>query len=161
VVIRGLADAAGAYSGMKGVVRGIVGLLLVGAVVTGLPAFQDVTRLAAYWRNADADQRREALYQSLGPLLEKVERAVPPQDSILLYSTVDPALLPYVLFPRRIWQVGVEPETNRMFMDLPAPPFQERSPVSFPVDWVLRLSPQNLSRGGELIRIRPAQSVPR
>ena len=57
----------------------------------------------------------------------------------ILFSEVDPALIPYYLHPVKIYQIHTDPETNYKYMDLKPSDYPEKSPASFNVDWTLGL----------------------
>jgi hypothetical protein len=82
------------------------------------------------------------------------EGRLPANASVLLESDWDPALVAYYLYPRKIYQLDVQPETDQLFMRLPPSPYARRLPESFAVDWVIKLrrvdgalAPEFLERG--------------
>lgn len=133
-----------------------LGLLLAGALVSGFVTWRNLHDLSRTYAAADAGMRRYMLYGPYLPLLDSVERQVPPGDGLLLAAdaAIDPALLAYGLFPRPLWQPDVDPEMRVFFADVPAAPFPRREPGSFPVSWLLHVTPENLPQGGALLRLR-------
>lgn len=128
--------------------------LLCAALAGSLPLGVDRWQFRAQWRAADARAREDILFGPYAPAIAKVRRMVPEDGTILLFSGVDPALFPYAVHPRRIWQVLTEPETDAIYMQLPPSPFlPARSPESFQVGWHLLVTPENLGAGGELRRV--------
>ena len=97
--------------------------------------------------------KTETVLGMYAPAVLKVRATVPETDRLLLISGIDPALFPYTLFPRKIWQMQTSPETDRFYMDLPASPYPERLPENFPVRWLLDINQDNVMNGGELIRL--------
>lgn len=91
------------------------------------------------WRGGAADSRGELLYGPYRELFTNSFAQLPPNASILLMSDWDPALIPYYLDPRKIFQLGVDPETNAVFMKLPPSPYPRRRPESFAVDLIVTL----------------------
>jgi hypothetical protein len=132
----------------------ICSILLAGALYSGATSIVSQIRLCAEWgRTPEAD--REALILGVyAPAVQKVRAQVPEEEGILLVSDMDPAPLPYALFPRKIWQMQTEPETSAVFMDLPPSPYPMRPPESFPVSWRLDLREANSEAGGELTRLK-------
>lgn len=125
-------------------------ILLCAALAGSLPLGAERWRLIAQWQAADPREREVMLFGPYAPAVEKVRRTVPADGTILLFSGLDPALLPYALYPRRIWQPGVDPETNAVYMDLPPSPYPPRRPETFAVDWYLDWFPDNAAAGGAL-----------
>lgn len=93
------------------------------------------------------------------PSTLKARASIPETEGILLFSGIDPALLPYALFPRKIWQIQTDPETNRIYMDLPPTPYPQRQPESFPAPWELIITQDSVMMGGELTRLQPGGSA--
>lgn len=135
--------------------------MLVGAIASGVATWQDLVDLTRTYRAADPALRRFMLYGPNLPLLDKVERQVPRGEGLLLDAEVDPALLGYALFPRPIWQPAVDPELRVLFRGIPASPYPRRDPEAFPVKWLLRVTPDNLAQGGDLLPLRKAAGAGR
>lgn len=106
---------------------------LCSAVATIIPQWQ----LLSVWQQLAPDKRVGFVLGPFAPLVRQVNAQVQPVESILLVSALDPGLLPYALFPRKIWQMQTDPETNALFMDLPSSPYPRRAPESFPARWRL------------------------
>jgi hypothetical protein len=133
----------------------ICSILLVGALYSGASTVVYRIRLCAEWYKTPSADRADRILGEYAPVVRKIRSLVPEEDGILLVSNMDPAPLPYALFPRKIWQMQTEPETNAVFMDLPPSPYPLRSPESFPVSWRLDLLEGNSQWGGELTRLKP------
>jgi len=116
----------------------LIGLILmVGAICSAVATFIPQWRLRAAWQQLSMEKRDGFVLGPYAPLVRRVNAQVRPWESILLVSALDPALLPYALFPRKIWQMQTDPETNAFFMDLPLSPYPKRAMESFPVAWRL------------------------
>ncbi|GEM_PF-3878122 len=127
--------------------------LLSAALLSGGVVFWERLRFLQQWQTAPVDAREGMLLGELRPVVAKVKKAVPPAGSILLFSGIDPALIPYYLHPRKIWQTQTEPETNAVYMDLPASPYPRLRPEEFRVTWHLYCYPGNMRAGGELVYV--------
>lgn len=133
------------------------GLLLLTSLVSGYRARTGLNAEVAAWRSLDERQQRATLMRGYAPLIDHVGRNVPETEGLVLYSAIDPALLPYYLYPRKIWQTRVDPETNRQYMVLPPSVFPERAPESFGARWVVSFDQENAQRGGDLYRMGPRE----
>lgn len=133
-------------------------LLLIAALVSGALTVTAQFRLRSQWEKAPPETRNDIVLGMFGPTIHKVRASIPEQDGILLYSGVDPALLPYALFPRKIWQTATDPETNAIYMDLPPSSFPIISPEELPVSWQLEINQDNIMIGGNLTRTPPGRS---
>jgi len=120
-------------------------------MLSGGPTIYERSALLRRWQHLAPEARRAMLQGPMAPLIAKVERQVPANGAILLFAGLDPALLPYYLYPRKIWQPGVDPETNAVYMDLPPSPYPLRRPETFAVDWHLDWFPDNAAAGGSLL----------
>ncbi len=132
----------------------ILVLLLGGALFSGVRQWRQDCASVQLWREASPAQRRELLLLEYAAVVARVEARVAPREGLVLLANVDPALLPYYLHPRPIWQLQVEPETDRIYMKLPPARFPRREPRDFPVHWLLRVDRETLARGGELTELR-------
>lgn len=128
-------------------------ILLAGALYSGAASIVSQLRLCAEWRGTPVAEREGLILGAYAPAVRKVRAQVPEGEGILLVSDIDPAPLPYALFPRRIWQTRTEPETNAVFMDLPPSAYPARPPGSFPAGWRLDLRKSNVAAGGDLSRL--------
>ena len=131
------------------------GILLAGSLYGGGAAVVDHLRLCGEWRETPPAGREALILGPYAPVVRNVRERIPPGEGFLLASGVDPAPLPYALFPRPIWKTGPESESTDGFMELPAPRWPRRPPESFPVSWRLELRDDNLERGGDLTPVRP------
>jgi hypothetical protein len=134
-------------------------LLLGAALFSGALTMAAQTRACYEWRNAPAEMRTGVELGMSGPAILKVRATVPETDGLLIISDIDPALFPYALFPRKIWQVRTAPETDQVYMDLPPSPYPQRPLESFPVNWLLNIRGDTVATGGELTRIQPYGSM--
>ncbi len=134
----------------------ICAILLAGALYSGATAIVTQVRYCVEWHRTPAKDRDELILGDYAPVVRKVRAQVREEEGILLVSDIDPAPLPYALFPRRIWQVQTEPETNAEFMDLSPSRHPLRRPESLPVSWRLDLLKGNAQSGGTLTRLKPA-----
>lgn len=116
-------------------------------------------RVCNDWKNATSEIRTEMTLGMYAPAVLKVRATVPETDRLLLISGVDPALFPYTLFPRKVWQMQTAPETDQLYMALPTSPYPERPPESFPVGWLLDINQDNVMNGGELTRLHQGGSL--
>ena len=130
-------------------------LLLLAALTSGILTFSARFRLWQEWRNAPAEVRNDMVLGMFGPAIHKIRATVPENEGLLLYSEIDPALFPYALFPRKIWQLQTDPETNSVYMDLPPSSYPRINPERLPVSWVLHIHQDNVMTGGELTQIHP------
>ena len=121
-------------------------LVVAAAIVSGGPSIGMKISQIRKWRAASESEREIALSGHVQSIFD-VRRRIPPQSSILLFSEVDPALIPYYLHPVKIYQVHADPETNYQYMDLKPSDYPERSPASFNVAWTLSL----FHREGQLV----------
>jgi hypothetical protein len=128
-------------------------LLLLAALTSGILTFSARFRLWQEWRNAPAEVRNDMVLGMFGPAIHKIRATVPENEGLLLYSEIDPALFPYALFPRKIWQLQTDPETNSVYMDLPPSSYPRINPERLPVSWVLDIRLVTIAIGGELSRI--------
>lgn len=135
-------------------------LLLAGAIYSGTATLRQQMKLQSEWRHASPLDRERYVYGPLLPVIHKINSQVREGEGILLRSGVDPALFPYVFFPRKIWQRQTDPETNYIYMDLPTSAFPLRATESFPAAWALNVQADNLAQGGELVRLKPAPDTP-
>lgn len=133
--------------------RFLITFLCFGALASGSATLLDRWLLAAHWRSAPPAVRAEMPMGEFQPLIAKVMQSVPPDGNLLLFSELDPALLPYYLHPRKIWQMQSDPETNAFYMDLPPSHYPVRNPDSFRVDWHLYYSSENAHSGGKLVHV--------
>lgn len=131
----------------------IFATLFLAALASGVVKGNERFSLISRWRSASAVERNALLYGSSGPVISKVKHFVPENGRLLLQAGLDPALLPYYLFPRKIWQASVDPETNSVYMDLQDPLFPQRQVDSFNVDWILAWHSKNRFWGGDLTPI--------
>lgn len=129
----------------------LLALLVGGALFSGVSQWRQDEASARLWRDAPAAQRREMLLLEYAPVIARVEAQVAPEAGLVVVAGVDPALLPYYLHPRPIWQPQVEPETDRAYMELPLSPFPRRDPRELPGRWLLRVDRETLRRGGILL----------
>lgn len=127
-------------------------LLCAGALASAGTVFSQRWQLISRWRGESKVARVDRLQGVCAPAIEKVLRTVPESGTLLLKSGFDPALLPYYLHPRRIWQTKVEPETNALCMKLPPSRYAPRDVATFEVDWLLDLRFSNADQGGYLVR---------
>jgi hypothetical protein len=134
----------------------VCSILLAGAVYSGTKAVDSQIHLCVEWYRTPVADREALILGAYAPVVRKVRDQVPEEEGILLVSDMDPAPLPYALFPRKIWQMRTEPESNALFIDLPPSPYTTRPPESFPVSWRLDLVEENARGGGELTRLKPA-----
>jgi len=135
---------------MKSASQILVGILLVAAVFSGGSVVYERWTLLRSWQQSSPEVGRGLLQGPMAPLIARVEREVPANGTMLLFAGLDPALLPYYLYPRKIWQPGVDPETNAVYMELPPSPYPLRRPETFAVDWYLDWFPDNAAAGGSL-----------
>lgn len=119
--------------------RVIVALLLVAALAGAVREGGQCLKQVGQWRKGPTDVRERLQFGSYREVFSFSGSRVSPKASVLLLSDWDPALLPYYLYPRKIFQLDVDPETNQDFMKLPPSPYPRRRPESFAVDWVIRL----------------------
>lgn len=126
--------------------------LLLFSLYGGGVVIEERLRLLEWWRHLPVAKREGAILGPLAPLVANVCQHVSPNEGLLLFSPLDPALIPYVLFPRKIWQIQVEPESNAFYMQLPPSPFPRRRPEDFPAVWRLNYMPDNASQGGDLVK---------
>jgi hypothetical protein len=121
-------------------------LVVAAAMVSGGPSLTMKISRIRQWRTA-TESERETILSGHVQSIFAVKRQISPQSSILLFSEVDPALIPYYLHPVKIYQVQTDPETDYQYMELRPCNYPERSPTSFNVDWTLSL----LRRDGRLV----------
>lgn len=131
----------------------LTGVILTAALLSGVMTVAERLMSIRQWRSASLSQQEEWQYGFAAPVIGRVRAAIHGNGSLLLQAGLDPALLPYYLFPRRIYQTGTDPETNAVYMHLPPTPYPQRSPESFAVDALLLWDDNNWRSGGEL---RPA-----
>ena len=87
-------------------------------------------------RAAAPEARADLLEQEMGALKKAVEqRGVPADEPILLETSLDPALAPYLLFPRTVYKRGPQPESDSQYFDVAPSPFPRRAPEEAPVRW--------------------------
>ena len=134
-------------------------LLLVAALLSGAMTIAAQFRLCDDWSKAPAEVREDMVLGMFGPTIRKVSASVPENDGILLSSGIDPALFPYALFPRNIWQLQTDPDTNYIYMDLPPSEYGRKDPAELPVGWRLDIRQDDFLMGGELTRIQPHGSL--
>ena len=136
--------------------KGLFLLVLAAALLfSGPRLFRERLLFLLEWRAAPEAAREKILYGDDSGLILFAGSNIPPQESILLSSELDPALIPYYLHPRKIYQLRSDPETNSAYMKLPPSPYPVRRPESFDADWHVDHS---LS-GGRAVR-SPAKAVP-
>lgn len=135
-------------------------VLLGGALFSGAAAIVAQVDDCVTWGRTPARDREALVLGEYAPAVARVRAQVPENEGILLVSDIDPAPLPYALFPRRIWQTETESESTRMFMELPPSPYPKRSPESLPVSWRLDLRRDNAAGGGELTRLGIPRGAP-
>jgi len=128
-------------------------LLLAAAILSGIMTMAPHIRVCSDWKNASSEMRTEMTLGMYAPAVLKVRATVPETERLLLISGIDPALFPYTLFPRKIWQKQTAPETDQLYMNLPPSAFPERPPESFPVGWLLDINQDNVANGGALTRL--------
>ncbi len=115
-----------------------------GAGGEALERFSAVSR----WQTGTPEQRGKQLHGSAyHELIAYAQSRVSPGESCLLVSDWDPALIPYYLHPRRIYQRDVQPEITSSYMRVPPSPYPRRPVESFDVDWAVRLR----DTGGTLV----------
>ncbi|HEY5998013.1 MAG TPA: hypothetical protein VI078_01755 [bacterium] len=119
--------------------RAVAAVLLLAAVAGAAVECSRRFDEVSLWRHGPADAKEYLHYGPYREVFAYADAHIPPTASLLLFSEWDPALLPYYLYPRRIWQVDVEPEYNHVLMRLPPSSYPRRDPGSFAVDWVLWL----------------------
>ena len=134
----------------------VTALLLGCALYGGLRVRATLSDQRREWRALDERGRRSLLQRGYEPLLRAIERNVSEEGGLVLYSGIDPALVPYYAYPRRIWQIRVDPETNQSFMILPPSGWPERSAESFDAGWAVTFDRSNAARGGVFFRLREA-----
>jgi hypothetical protein len=132
--------------------RLILGLLLAASLASGVVTLSSRIKTLDAWRSAPPAARDKFLFGLAGPAIVKVRSSVPEDGSLLLIASLDPALFPYYLHPRRIFQCATEPETDRVYMDKPPSPYPWRPPSSFAVDAILVWDDATRTQGGVLRR---------
>ena len=135
---------------MKRSVKLIGLILMAGAIFSAVATIIPQWQLHSAWQRLAPDKREGFVLGPFAPLVRQVNAQVQPFESILLVSTLDPGLLPYALFPRKIWQMQTDPETNALFMDLPSSPYPRRVAESFPAQWRLDVHLENSKVRGDL-----------
>lgn len=137
--------------------RSVLAILFLGAFLSGITTYGNLQDLSATYADAPPDMRRFMLYGPLVPMIAQVEARVPPQSPFLLITDVDPALIAYALFPRKIWQTSVDTALQPLFLPTVRSSYPERPAETFAVDWVLHLRPDNLPLGGELLPVQQGE----
>lgn len=115
-----------------------MGLAIIAIYFSGIPHLRKQFSLMKQWQAASDTGKQNILHGSLSNLFILAKDKTHPDSRILLFSQVDPALIPYYLYPRVLYQVQPDPETNRSYMNLSASPYPLRHPQSFEVDWHIR-----------------------
>lgn len=132
----------------------LIGLILmVGAICSAVATIIPQWQLRSVWQELTPEKRDGFVLGPFAALVRQVNAQVQPSESILLVSTLDPGLLPYTLFPRKLWQMQTDPETNALFMDLPPSPYPRRAAESFPAQWRLDVQLENNKVRGDLKRL--------
>lgn len=114
-----------------------------------IPVVKDQLLFFAKWQRGSTTFKENQLYGNCLELFRFAYRNIPKDDDILLFSQIDPALIPYFLHPRKIYQVTVEPETDHLYMKVPKKHYLIRDPASFNIDWIIKLLKQNNHLGIE------------
>ena len=125
-------------------------ILMAGAIYSAVATIIPQWQLRSVWQQLAPEKRDSFVLGPFAPLVRQINAQVPPDESILLVSTLDPGLLPYMLFPRKIWQMQTDPETNALFMDLPISAYPHRMAESFPAQWRLDVQLEDSKVKGEL-----------
>lgn len=129
----------------------LIGLILMaGAIYSAVATIIPQWQLRSAWQQLSPEKRDGFVLGPYASLVRRVNAQVQPSESILLVSALDPGLLPYALFPRKIWQMQTDPETNALFMDLPPSTYPHRAAESFPVKWRLDVQMENAGVRGDL-----------
>jgi hypothetical protein len=118
-------------------------LALVAAVaitISAVPTLLLELQWYENWRAADGDAQEAILFAAAAPLIHEARQRVDPHECVLLASpALDPAIIPYYLHPRRIFQTSVRPETDDVYMKLPPPFPTPRAADTFACAWGVRL----------------------